>query len=132
MRRALLVGSLLLVSCSPPNFTSEGTLTIDGANFRPQTCRVLTGSAGGIELENAMHSRLTLVAPPSQMDANEQVSAAVSPKWLNAGETKDFDACGQLLMKGESYHADGKRAVSGTISLACTGATGQLTFRGCF
>lgn len=38
-------------------------------------------------------------------------------------------------MHGEGYHAAGKRAASGKITLACsaeTKAQGDLVFRGCF
>jgi hypothetical protein len=133
MQRVLLasVSLALLVSCKP-EFGSDGTLTIDGKIFRPQTCHVLTGAAGGIELEDSVHARLTVVAPPRELEAKEQVSAVSSPRWLSGGETKDLGECGNLVMRGEGYHADGKRAVSGTLSLTCATATGELTYRNCF
>jgi hypothetical protein len=46
----------------------------------------------------------------------------------------DVGLCGTLVLTGEGFHASGKRAVKGRLSLACAASEvrGDFTFEGCF
>jgi hypothetical protein len=134
--RTLLVvfGACALVGCEP-TFSSEGSLSIDDADFRPVRCRVLVG-ATGIELEDASHTRLELTLPPARLDAFKETSGSPRARYDVAGKAPvSFGPCGSLTMRGEGYHGGGKRAASGKLTLACAGgakASGDVVFRGCF
>lgn len=136
VRTVVLVvfGACALLGCEP-TFSSEGSLSIDDAEFIPVRCHVLTG-ATGIELEDASSTRLSLTLPLTRLDAFKETSGAPRARYDVAGKAPiTFGPCGSLTMRGEGYHGGGKRAASGKLTFACAGgakASGEVVFRGCF
>jgi hypothetical protein len=125
---------LVLVGCRPA-FEATGTLSIDGVPWRPNECHVLTRCTG-IELVDAQHRRIELTMRPQALNAWRRISGSANVRWSDAGRApSELGQCGDLTMRGEGYHGDGKRAASGRVSFACTGkvvARGALDFSGCF
>ena len=123
---------LCVLSGCAPKFKPEGTLTLGGAPFVPVRCRVL-GKELGVELSTSEGWTLDLVLPWARLNAFEEVKG--EPHLVSqpiGGALVEADRCGSLLLRGEGYHGEGKRAVSGQLSLSCEAARGELTFSGCF
>lgn len=122
----------VLTGCEP-KFKPEGTLTVGDAAFVPVNCHAL-GTQLGIELISDTGRQLKLVLPWARLDAFREIRGephftAESP----VGEPPvERESCGTLLLRGEGYHGDGKRAVGGQLSLACEAGKGELSFTGCF
>ena len=117
-----------------PEFRPEGSLTIDGEPFAPTVCRVLT-NATGVELRDAASNRLELTMPPAQVAAFAEVTGAARARLIRTGQAPvELGECGTLRLRGQGYHGQGKRALSGTATLACGGGAtgGELSFSGCF
>lgn len=122
--------ALSLIACAP-KFKSEGSLTVGGAPFAPASCRVMAESFG-VEL-SAGAARVELTLPPRNLNAFQEVNGTPHVRIAPAGQAvRDLGSCGSLILKGEGYHGDGRRAVSGHVSLACPDASGELDFTGCF
>lgn len=115
-----MVALLLAAACKP-------TPSVSGAigAFRPLSCHVLAG--GGLEFSDATQQVLRATFPQTKLDADERLS-------LDAGVElgAPLGACGRLELTGEGYHADGKRAVRGRLTVDCESAKGELTFSSCF
>ena len=132
----LVVVASLCAACEPTFKPEGGSITIDGAAFRPTACHVLAGTTGGIALSDAAGVRLELTLPPTRLDAFQEVHATSRVRYQVPGKPAvDLGACGELVLRGEGYHAQSKRAASGWMTLSCSGTAtvkGDLTFAGCF
>ncbi|MEW5850201.1 MAG: hypothetical protein AB2A00_15540 [Myxococcota bacterium] len=135
-RRILLtlVGGLVTLACEP-KFEPHGTLTIQGKTFQPTRCHVVPSPAG-IALRDENGAQLDLAFAPTRVDAFTDYSFTPVATF-NPGQgapVLPLGVCGTLKLRGEGYHGSGKRAVSGHVSLACSGGTtlGTLEFTGCF
>jgi hypothetical protein len=133
---ALLGAAFVCLTSCKPEFTSTGSLSIDGKEFVPTSCRVLAPCTG-IELTNAAGASVQLTLPPARLDAFEDVSGSASLSYMpGPGATAiEGGACGRLTMTGEGYHGGGKRAASGQATLACEApvkVSGDIKFEGCF
>jgi hypothetical protein len=133
LRAAAAFAMLCVLAGCRPEFKPEGTLTVGGTPFLPVQCHAL-GTQLGIELVSDSGRKIRLVLPPARLDAFREIKGephftAESP----VGEPPvEREACATLMLRGEGYHGEGKRAVSGQLSLACEAAQGELTFSGCF
>jgi len=127
---------LLLVACvlgCEPKFEGRGPLLLEGNAYTPVKCHVLAPRATGIEVSDASGVWLSLVLPPATVRAWEELNGAAEAELTAPGKTTaTLGACAKLALKGEGYHAEGKRAVSGTATLDCAQLKGTLTFSGCF
>jgi hypothetical protein len=139
MRRHLakalgLLAALALAGCQP-TFKSEGSVTLDGAPFRPSACHTL--ATGGIELLEQGGGRLVLTIPPTRLEAMQEFTETPLVR-LEPGSGRpavELGGCGALVLHGEGYHAEGRRAAGGQVSFNCAhGAAlqGELSFTGCF
>lgn len=136
LRRIVLVlFCVLLTAACEPKFKSRGALTIQGETFQPTSCQV-TLAPGGITLGNADGAQLALVIPPTRVDAFRSYSftPTVTFQARQDAPGRALGTCGTLTLRGEGYHGYGKRAVSGRVSLVCSGGatSGYLEFSGCF
>ena len=134
-RIAIVLLEIGAVGCEP-TFKSQGTLLIQDADFRPISCHVLVEDFG-IALQDAPGARLELSLPPARLDAWRSVSGVPRARFMPSNNARVLDpgACGTLTLTGEGYHGQGKRAVSGQVSLSCSGEVtvrGDFTFSGCF
>jgi hypothetical protein len=115
-----------------PQFKPEGALTVAGAAFVPVRCRAL-GQELGVELATAEGAMLTLVLPWSRLDAFREVKGEPHLVFQPVGAAAvEAERCGTLMLRGEGYHGEGKRAASGQLSLSCEAGKGELSFSGCF
>lgn len=117
-----------------PVFEGTGTLVVGGVPFNPTACHVLT--TGGIELLDVAGRRLVLTIPAQVLDAWKEIRVTPRVAWQpGPGAAVDLGACSSLLLRGEGYHGEGRRAASGQVTLTCPGETaagGELRFSGCF
>lgn len=125
----------VLTTACEPEFNSRGTLTIHGKTFQPTSCQVML-APGGITLQDADGAQLELVIPPTRVDAFRSYTFTPTVTF-HAGQNapeRALGTCGTLTLRGQGYHGSGKRAVSGRLSLACSGGatSGYLEFSGCF
>jgi hypothetical protein len=138
----ILIGTLvlgapvvLLVIRLLPSFRHSGSLVVGEVPFEPAECHVLAGEAG-IELSDVNGTRISLGLPASRSGpgAWATVGGAARVTRTLAGQSLDVGLCGTLVLTGEGFHASGKRAVKGRLSLACAASEvrGDLTFEGCF
>lgn len=127
---------LLLVVCvlgCEPKFQGQGPLLLEGSAYTPVKCHVLAPRATGIEVSDASGVALSLVLPPVTVRAWEELSGAAEAKLTAPGKAAvGLGACAKLTLEGEGYHAEGKRAVSGSATLDCPQLKGTFTFSGCF
>lgn len=135
----LLTFVLLALSSAgcQPTFEPAGALTIGGAAFAPVGCQVLAPRATGIDLRDAQGRSLSLTLPPQILDAWRKIHGTPRATLALPGQPpQELGPCGALMLEGEGYHGQGKRAASGSATLQCgTGETavhGTLTFDGCF
>jgi len=130
---ALALAAFLGTACEP-KFEPSGSLTVDSMSFEPSICHVLT--SGGIVLENSSGSRLQLSMPPTRIDAFKDIVTTPDARWQTAARPPvELGTCGSMTLTGEGYHGSGKRAVSGRLTLSCSGdvtVKGSLAFTGCF
>lgn len=135
---AVLLVTIVLASAGcQPTFEPEGALLVQGAPFAPVSCQVLAPSATGIALRDARANLLSLKLPPQTLRAWERIEGTPRAELTMSGRSpSDLGPCGALVLEGEGYHGDGKRAASGTASLECssggTQVQGTLRFSGCF
>lgn len=132
IRRAFLFAALACAACEP-TFESRGALTIAGAPFDPTACRVLTAPPG-VELRDASGARLEVTLPRARVDAFREAHGSAGALYRAAvdGRAVDLSGCATLSIRGEGYHASGRRALSGGATFACPRASGRVTFSGCF
>ncbi|GEM_PF-3917270 len=136
MARPLAPGIALalaaLVAACTPRFRATGRLEIDAAPFEPVSCEVVP-CPGGIALGDGAGARLEVGLPPQPLRAWQQIGGTPALTWIGPGAApEELGTCGALTLRGEGYHAAGKRAAGGSLSLDCPRATGELTFSGCF
>lgn len=131
----LAMATLALAGCAP-KLKRSGKLWVDGLEYKPDTCHVLTDRTG-IQLVDVTGVRLELALPPARLDFMSEISGTPHVTYVGgpAKPMLDLGTCGTLTMRGEGYHGSGRRAASGRMSLVCSGAasvSGELTFEGCF
>ncbi len=132
---ALAILGVAALGCEP-KFHSSGSLLFEDSAFQPSACHVLVG-ATGIELLDTVGARLELTLPCARLEAFHTLGGTPRATFEPGRDLPaiDFGICGTLTLRGEGYHASGKRAASGSMRLSCTsGATlkGDLRFDGCF
>ncbi len=135
--RCSLIVFALFVSACEPKFKAQGAFALEDAVFTPTACHVLAPRATGVELTDVTGARLELVLPPMTLEAFTELKGTPGAVLTTSGEAPiDLGPCGTLTLKGEGYHGGGKRAASGSASLACSAGSahvmGTLTFSGCF
>ena len=133
--RILALGSLLALSCAPKFKPTGGGLTVHGALVQVDQCHVLAPDQGGVELGSASGIRIQLSMLPARLDAQKEMGGPVDVQVLvpPATDFQELGKCGSMTLRGEGYHSEGRRAMSGTASLSCgTEAIGGLSFSGCF
>jgi hypothetical protein len=124
-----VLGFLLL-----PRFKRTGALSVSGATFEPTSCHVLTREVG-VELADDRGGRLAVFLPAARSAplAFTTIEGASRARLTTPDGVTELGACGTLRLRGEAYHASGKRAMGGHVSLACEpGGAGEVEFEGCF
>ena len=130
MKRALPAAALALLSCAP-KYEGTGTLTIYDEPFTPTACHVQT-SPPSLELTGPNVARVVLSFPGENIDFGKERTAKPRLEYQRMGTAGYVVDCASLTMRGEAYHAEGKRALSGKLELACDHFGGKLEFSGCF
>lgn len=119
-----------------PTFEPTGTLWVERAPFHPIACHVLTCGTG-IELLDPNRGRLEIRIAPQTLNAWRTIGGSATVRWIagSSGTPAELGSCASLTLRGEGYHAAGRRAASGRVSLSCAGtvaAGGALDFGGCY